>query len=133
MGLLSAGDEFCRQVDAALTCVPNLVKVVDDLCQHGTELLTHVRDVYQLLVACRNNITLNSDKVQLFASEVEFAGYVLSEKGISSDPEKIDAIAKFPHPNNITQLRFFMGLAMQLADFSADISASVDISLYLDR
>ena len=31
MGLISAGDEYCRRTDQALAGLPNVVKVVDDM------------------------------------------------------------------------------------------------------
>lgn len=54
---------------------------------------------------------------------MEFAGYVLNKERITTDPEKIDAVKKFPRPNNITQLKSFMGMVAQLADFSAKVAS----------
>ena len=125
MGLICTGDEYCRRMDESLASVPNLIKVVDDLLQHGDDLTSHVHDVWKLLVACREHrITLNPEKAHLFENSVNFAGYVLDGNGITPDPAKVDAIAQFPRPTNITELRSFMGLVVQLADFSADISAT---------
>lgn len=53
MGLISAGDEFCRRVDAALTGMPNMIKVVDDMCMYGTDMDAHFRHVLTLLLAYR--------------------------------------------------------------------------------
>ena len=41
-----------------------------------------------------------------------------------SDPAKIDTIAKFPKPTNITEMRSFFGLVNQLGDFSPDIATA---------
>jgi len=38
-------------------------------------------------------------------------GHVISEDGISIDPEKIEAIVNWPTPKNVTDVRSFMGLA----------------------
>jgi hypothetical protein len=54
---------------------------------------------------------------------VHFAGYLVGGDGVAADPEKLSAIAEFPRPVNITQLRSFLGLVGQLADFSDEISA----------
>jgi hypothetical protein len=40
-----------------------------------------------------------------------FLGYVISQKGIDADPHKIEAIMKFPTPENLTAVRSFIGLA----------------------
>ena len=125
MGLICTGDEYCRRMDGALSAVPRLIKVVDDLLQHGEDITAHIHDVWQLLLACRQHtITLNPDKAHLFEERVAFAGYVLDHNGVAPDPSKIEAIAKFPRPTNITELRSFMGMVVQLADFSSEISAT---------
>ena len=49
---------------------------------------------------------------------------MLSSEGISADPEEVRAIADFPTLIDITDLRSFMGLVNQLAEFSPEISAA---------
>lgn len=125
MGLVSAGDEYCRRTDAAMGDVSNMVKSVDDILVYGENLKDHLRDARALLTACRKNkITLSKKKLQIAVNQSQWGGYVISEKRVSADPAEVDAIANFPRPNNITDLRSFMGLVQQLSDFSTDISRS---------
>ena len=44
-------------------------------------------------------------------NQVEYLGYVISDKGVSTDPAKVEAIINWPTPQNVTQLRSFLGLA----------------------
>ncbi|XP_064077718.1 uncharacterized protein LOC135195391 [Macrobrachium nipponense] len=44
------------------------------------------------------------------------------ETAISADKQKVSAIKDFPTPANLTDLRSFMGLVNQLAEFTPDIS-----------
>ena len=53
--------------------------------------------------------------------EIEFAGHVISSKGIRPDPSKFQAIRDFPAPKNIKELRSYMGLANQLSSFIPDL------------
>lgn len=55
---------------------------------------------------------------------MSYCGYQLSHDGIAADPGKVRAITDFVKPANLTDLRSFMGLANQLADFSPDVSAA---------
>ena len=53
--------------------------------------------------------------------EIEFAGHIISHKGIKSDPSKFKAIRDFPAPKNIKELCSYMGLANQLSSFILDL------------
>ena len=71
-----------------------------------------------------HGITLNAEKFVLTAPQVHFCGYQLSNDGIAADSEKVLAITDFAKLANLTDLRSFMGLVNQLADFSPDISGA---------
>ncbi|UYV83325.1 hypothetical protein LAZ67_23000532, partial [Cordylochernes scorpioides] len=45
-----------------------------------------------------------------FRNQTNKSGHLVDSKGIYPDPEKIEAIAKFPTPNSITDARSFIGL-----------------------
>ncbi|XP_068222164.1 uncharacterized protein [Palaemon carinicauda] len=89
------------------------------------DYFTHLQRIYEMLLRCRKfRITLNRDKFVVAASQVSFCGYQLSEEGIAADPGKVSAIRDFPTPTNLTDLRSFMGLVNQLAEFTPEIAAT---------
>ncbi|KAK8397157.1 hypothetical protein O3P69_004692 [Scylla paramamosain] len=59
------------------------------------------------------------------APSVNFCGYTIIRDGISADPNNVAAIREFPKPANLTNLRSFMGLNNQQAEFISDIAAVV--------
>ena len=74
-----------------------------------------------VLDRCKShNITISRKKLEI-GEEIEFAGHVISSKGIRPDPSKFQAIRDFPAPKNIKELRSYMGLANQLSSFIPDL------------
>ena len=126
MGLNATGDEYNRRSDEAVGDLPNTVKVVDDLLVYEETFEEHVERVRNMLQRCRElEITLSSGRKFSFARErVAWAGYVIGPGEISPDPAKLEAITKFPAPTNITEMRRFMGMVEQMAEFSPHISAA---------
>lgn len=128
MGLCSTGDEYNRRGDEALAGILNLAKVVDDIIIWDEDLDTHLQRIKDVLNRCRTHgITLNADKMHIASSCVSFCGYTVSEAGIAANTDKIKAITDFPTPTNITDLRSFMGLVNQLAEFTPDIASTAQV------
>ena len=50
-------------------------------------------------------------KCDFYRDIIQYLGHIISDEGISVDPEKIDAIMNWPTPRNVTDVRYFMGLA----------------------
>jgi hypothetical protein len=67
----------------------------------------------QTLLAARNaNILMSGPKVQC-GRKVTFTGAVISQFGASPDPRKAAAIDEMEPPENIANLRQFIGLCNQ--------------------
>jgi len=56
-------------------------------------------------------LKLKAEKCVLFQKSVSFQGHVISESGIAADPRKIKAVAEWPVPKAIREVRSFLGLA----------------------
>ena len=46
-----------------------------------------------------------------FYKYIHYLGHIILDEGISMDPEKIESIMNWPTPRNVTDERYFMGLA----------------------
>ena len=55
------------------------------------------------------NLKLKPWKCTLFAKEVEFLGHVVSEAGIKTDPRKTEVVSSWPTPDNVHEVRSFLG------------------------
>jgi len=116
MGFIATGDDYGLKSDIVFEGMNQVVKVVDDLAAFDATFQDHVNTVRDILTRCRRHgVTLNAKKFQFGQQNVEFAGFRLSPEGVGADPEKLAAVARFPRPTNISQMRSFMGLVEQLA------------------
>jgi hypothetical protein len=51
------------------------------------------------------------NKCEFWMEEVTFVGHVLSAKGVSIHPSKIEAVSKWQSPKSVIEIRSFLGLA----------------------
>ena len=122
MGLNSSNDEFCARTDPAIAGYDWAVKIVDDILVQAPDLATLHERVRLVLGRCRDmGITISLKKLEMGQS-IKFAGHIVSADGVKPDPEKIKALTDFPAPKNLTELRSFLGLANQLANFVPDLT-----------
>ena len=71
MGLCSTGDEYNRHGDEALSGIPNIAKVVDDIIIWDEDLEVHLQRIKDVLNRCqKHGITLNADKMCIAAPSV---------------------------------------------------------------
>ena len=83
-------------------------KLVDDILTVGDNVIQLLDRIKAVFKRCLDHgITLSNTKFQV-GFKVKFAGYVVSNKGKEPDPDKIAAIAQFPRPDNLTDVRSFI-------------------------
>ena len=67
-------------------------------------------------------VTLNLEKCEFSTHRVKFLGHIISSSGIEADPEKLQAIADLPAPQNVKEVRTFLGMVNQLSKFSQQLA-----------
>ena len=125
MGFISSGDSYNHRSDQALKGLKGIIKIADDILIASESSEQHVEDVRELLKRCKEKcITLNRKKMKLGQPKVKFAGYVVGADGLSLDPDKIEAVNKFPEPATRQDLKSFMGLINQFRQFNQAVTKS---------
>ncbi|QQP37755.1 Uncharacterized protein FKW44_018142 [Caligus rogercresseyi] len=110
MGFISTGDSYSYRGDIAIDGLP-VQKVVDDMALGQSTYRACIALLCDTLERCaKHGLTVNKDKSVLGATQIDFVGYKIGHNSIVADAKKLDAIADFPTPSNITDLRSFMGL-----------------------
>ena len=95
---------------------------MDDILIHAPDYQTlHKRlnlvlDIYQNI-----KLTISKTKLQI-GDTISFAGHTISKDCIFPDKNMLKAIKEFKRRSNKTELRVFLGLAIQLARFIPDLA-----------
>lgn len=58
-----------------------------------------------------HSLYAKESKCAFATSKVEYLGHYIEARGVSTDPNKIKAVKEWPIPENLKQLRGFLGLA----------------------
>ena len=54
---------------------------------------------------------LKPSKHVLFQKSIMYLGHIVSESGIETDPVKVERVCEWPVPENVTEVKSFLGLA----------------------
>ncbi|CAH1724058.1 unnamed protein product [Aphis gossypii] len=125
-GLVNSVAEFQKILDQVLG--PEILEFtatyVDDIHITSTtfeEHMHHLRTIFNQFK--KHNVTVNIHKSQFLQKKIIFLGHVISEEGISMDPEKIKTIQEFPAPRNQKQIRAFLGFINFYRKYIRDLSS----------
>lgn len=85
---------------------------MDDLIVIGFSEKDHLNKLKRVFETCRKyNLKLNPKKCKFFKSSVEFLGQICTDEGLKPDPKKLEAVAKYPRPQDKDAARRFVAFA----------------------
>ncbi|CAA7389248.1 unnamed protein product [Spirodela intermedia] len=95
----------------------------DILVYNGTRdsHLQYLQQVFEVLR--QEKLYAHPKKCSFLTSEVTFLSFVISEQGVSEDPEKVYAIVTWPQPGSMHDIHSFIGLATFNRCFIRDFSS----------
>ena len=117
-GIKSAPEHYQKKMSQILEGSEGHISIIDDMLIRGKTQEEHDRRLKAVLKRLYGaGATLNAEKCEFSKKEVRFAGYVLNEEGIKSDPEKTESIQDMDTPQNVSDVRRFLGMVNQLGKF----------------
>ncbi|UYV72103.1 hypothetical protein LAZ67_9001818 [Cordylochernes scorpioides] len=112
-GLCNAPATFERMIDSVLGSLKwNMcLCYLDDIVVYAPTFEEHLRRL-QLVLNCiqKAGLSLNHKKCLFGSRRIKILGHLVDANGIHPDPDKVEAVSKFPRPRNISELRSFLGL-----------------------
>lgn len=81
---------------------------MDDILVFSGTLEEHLKQVLQTLR--ENELYAKMSKCCFVTQQLNYLGHVISDKGVSTDPEKTKAMEQWHQPTSFTELRGFLGL-----------------------
>ncbi len=105
---LMASLEFVRAYMDNLLIIRR--RTLDEHLQRMETVLTRLRDA---------GLKVDVAKSSFCAHEIEYLGYILTREGIKPKPKKVQAILTLNPPNNVKELRHFLGLVQYYRDIWA--------------
>lgn len=125
MGLKNAPSTFQRVMDNVLRGLQNVICLVylDDVIIFSTSLQEHIINLEKVFKRLRDsNFKIQMDKSEFLKLETAFLGHIISKDGVKPNPDKIEAIKKYPIPKTPTEIKRFLGLLGYYRKFIPDFA-----------
>lgn len=112
-GLTNAPATQCRLMHQVLghDLEPHVFVYIDDILLMANsveQMISLIRTVATRLT--KAGLTINLLKSRFFAESVKYLGYILSEKGIEADPNRLTTMESYARPTNTKSVRRFLGM-----------------------
>ena len=122
-GVSSAPSIFQAVMDQILQDMPGVVCYLDDILISAKNKVEHLELLDKVLTRLEKyGVRVKLAKCEFMSSEVVYLGHRIDATGIHPTDDKISAIKEAPIPQNVTELRSFLGLVNYYHKFLPNMS-----------
>lgn len=122
-GVASAPSKFQKIMDALLQDMDGVICFLDDILVSGKDMQEHLNRLEKVLSRLeKSGFKLALNKCDFFKREVTYLGHRIDENGVHTCSHITSAIKNAPVPQNVTQLKSFIGLCMFYTKFAPNLS-----------
>ncbi|UYV70334.1 K02A2.6-like [Cordylochernes scorpioides] len=117
-GITSAPKHFQKRMNEVLRDIEGSMCHLDDIIVWGSNQQEHDGRLKQVLSTLKETgLTLNKEKCVFSSPKLKFLGHQIGPDGLKPDEKKIRAIIEMPSPQNVTELKRFLGMINYLSRF----------------
>ena len=110
-GISSCPATWQRAIDQVLQGIPGIQCIPDDMIVSGKTNEEHLENLESVLKRLQDvGLKANKEKCEFFRDQVQFCGHEVDKEGLHKTQEKTEAVVSAPRPENVSQLRSFLGL-----------------------
>ena len=112
-GLKNAANSFQALMDVILRGIQYkyILGYIDDLIIFSSTFELHLQHLEEVFRRIRGaGLKFKASKAKFAVPQVTFLGHILSDKGISPNPDKASVIGSYPVPKKLKHLRSFIGM-----------------------
>ncbi|KAL0540317.1 hypothetical protein IC582_024552 [Cucumis melo] len=89
-----------------------VIMFIDDILVYSIDREAHEEHLRIVLKTLRDKqLYAKFSKCEFWLEQIVFFGHVVSTKGVSVDPQKVEAVVNWDRPTSATEVRSFLGLA----------------------
>ena len=132
-GLCNAPATFQRLMDLVLAGLQwsHCLVYLDNVIVIGRSFTEHLQNLQAVFKRLRQaGLKLKPSKCSLLQQEVQYLGHIVNREGISVDPGKVEKVLTWPVPQNVQEVRQFLGFCSYYRRF---IQNFADIARPLHR
>ncbi|XP_064622558.1 uncharacterized protein LOC135484804 [Lineus longissimus] len=126
-GISSGPELFQKRMQEILEGLDGVLVEIDDILVYGMDQQEHDRRLHAVLNRLmESGVTLNGPKCEISKEKLLYLAHILDSEGIRPDPRKIKAVQDFPEPNNVPELRRFLGMITYLGRFIPNLASKTE-------
>ena len=125
-GIASSPEILQRTMDSVLQGIPHVICYLDDILVTGDNRNEHLKNLEEVLNCLQQyGVRTRSDKCMFLQDSVNYLGHRIDVNGLHAMEDKLDAIMNAPPPQNVQQLRAFLGLLNYYGKFMSNLSTVI--------
>lgn len=126
-GVASSPGIFQRLIENLFADLEGVCVFLDDILISAETEADHLNLLYKVFERLDHyGLKLQLSKCTLCQNKVEYLGFIIDERGVHTAPDKINAIVNCKVPNNITELRAFLGLVNYYSKFIPNVATKLN-------